>query len=289
MATPVANPHWETPPNFQNPGYAIIRQTLITQNQAGEVVPDDEWAAQQLLNAWEEDRQARQTAWDEAAAQEERERGEAEAERLREEEEEKRAEQKKTKSKFPPIMRGMLPPKDSGFRPCQKAVTRLKNREFVELWFFTFAGCQTTKDATHTEEDGTLSVTHEDGNIQLRRTSSVASYKHLIVPDEHLPWKDLLQAKNVFLEQIAKASWPKDYLQMFTQFYCALEVRSELRQAHGNGERVLVLYHARARREWFATPFDISTFNEEWMTEAHKEMWDGVHMQELRRLEEKVM
>ena len=35
-------------------------------------------------------------------------------------------------------------------------------------------------------------------------------------------------------------------------------------------------------------PFDISVINNNWMMEAHKEMWDNAHMQELRRIEEKV-
>ena len=288
MANQQINPHLETPPNFSTPGYALIRQALIAQNQDNEEIQDDEWAAKQLLDAWETDRQVRQATWDEAVAQEERERAETEAERLREDEEVRTAEEKKKKAKFPPIIRGMLPPKDSGFRPCGKAITKLKNREFVELWFFTFAGCQITKDATLAEEDGTLTFTQEDGSIQLRRSSSTAGYKHLIVPDERLLWKDLLQAKNVFLEQISKHGWPDEYLQMFTQFYCTLELRSELRQAHGHGEKILVLYHARARREWFTSPFDISTINEDWMNEAYKDMWDSVHMLELRKLEDQV-
>ena len=75
---------------------------------------------------------------------------------------------------------------------------------------------------------------------------------------------------------------------MFTQFYCTLELRSELRQAHGYGEKILVLYHARARREWFTFPFDISTINEDWMNEIYKDMWDSVHMLEIRKVEEKV-
>ena len=82
---------------------------------------------------------------------------------------------------------------------------------------------------------------------------------------------------------------------MFTNFYCTLELRSELRQAHRFGERILILYHARARREWFAlaksgkSPFDISVIEDDWMTEAHKEMWDNVHMQEIRNIKEEVM
>lgn len=80
---------------------------------------------------------------------------------------------------------------------------------------------------------------------------------------------------------------------MFTEFYCKLELRSELWESHGNGEKTLILYHARARREWFdsiwcKTPFDISIIHEPWMTEAHKKMWDGVHMQEIQKAGEKV-
>ena len=80
---------------------------------------------------------------------------------------------------------------------------------------------------------------------------------------------------------------------MFTNFYCKLKLQSELRQPHGHGEKILILYHARARREWFDAArlknlFDISVIDEDWMVEAHKEMWDNVHTQEIRKVEEKV-
>ena len=296
MATADRDPSSETPPNFQAAAYALIRRALIDQHQRDGTELDDEGAAKQLLDTWEEERQVRQRAWEEAAAEKEREREEAEAERLREESEARKAEEKKKKVKFPPLVPGLPPPKDSGFRPCQKAITKLGNLEFVELWFFTFDGCKITKEATITEEDNTISFTQENGHIQLRKSSSVASYKHLIVPDERLTWKDLLQAKNVFLECIDKNGWPDSYLKMFTNFYCKLEFRPELRQTHGHGEKILILYHARARREWFDSVrlqnlFDLSIIDEDWMSEAHKEMWDNIHtqgIQRIQRVEEKV-
>ena len=103
MANPDRDPRLESPPNFQTAAYAPTRQALITQNQTDGTVLDDQWAAQQLLDAWEADRLDRQTAWDEAVAREEQERTEAEAERRREEDEARKAEEKKRKAKFPPI------------------------------------------------------------------------------------------------------------------------------------------------------------------------------------------
>lgn len=151
---PQINPRTDTPPNFNAPGYDLVRQALIVQNQDNEVEQDDYWAAKQLLDAWEADGQARQVTWDEAAAQEERERVETEVERLGEDEKVRTAEKKK-KARFPPIIRGALAPKDSGFRPCEKAISRLKSREVTEPLFFPFAGCQITKDAASANEDGT--------------------------------------------------------------------------------------------------------------------------------------
>ena len=286
------NPGLETPPNFQALGYAPIRLALIARSRDDDAELDDEGAAQQLLDAWEAERKNRQDAWEEVIAIEARERAEAETERLQEEEEARKTDEKKRKTKFPPIVPGMPPPKGSGFRPCQKALAKLDTLEFVEMWFFTFAGCQITKDASVLDEDNTLSLSQENGNIQLRRATSTASYRHLIIPDERLGWKDLLMAKNVFLEQIARSGWPQQYLRMFTDFYCKLELRPELRQTHGHGEKILIIYHARARREWFDSaraknPFDISVIDEDWMTEAHKEMWDNVHAQEIRKIEDR--
>jgi len=87
MVTIDKNPNRDTPPNFQAAEYNLIRRALITQNQTDGIEIDDEGMAKLLLDAWEEERQVRQTAWDKAGAAEERERAEAEAERLREEDE----------------------------------------------------------------------------------------------------------------------------------------------------------------------------------------------------------
>ena len=56
MMTLETNPGLETPPNFQAPGYAPIRQTLIARSRDGNDEIDDEGAAQQLLDAWEAER-----------------------------------------------------------------------------------------------------------------------------------------------------------------------------------------------------------------------------------------
>ena len=56
METLAGNPSLETPPNFQAPRYAIIRQALINQNQTEGNKMNNEGAAQRLLDAWEDDR-----------------------------------------------------------------------------------------------------------------------------------------------------------------------------------------------------------------------------------------
>ena len=111
---PHGNPSLETPPNFRAAGFAPIRRALIIQNQTDGNELDNESAAKQLLDVWEDNRQSRQMAWEEAAAEVERERAEAEAEKLREEDETRKAEKK---TKFPPLVPGMPPPKGSGFHP----------------------------------------------------------------------------------------------------------------------------------------------------------------------------
>lgn len=287
------NPNLEIPPDFRAPGYAPIRLALITQHQDDENPLDEDGAAQQLLDAWEAERQDRQATWDERVAEEERTREETEAENRREEEEARRQEEKKKKSKFPPLVLGVPPPKDSISRPYQHAIDKLRDLEFVELWFFSFAGCQAAKNDISAEDNDALSITQEGGNIQLKRSSVNTSWKHLLIPDDQLSWKDLLQARNTFLEWMAKTEWPQLYLIMFTNFYCQLELRNELHQSHGHGEKILILYHARARRAWYDALkakelFDISVFQEEWMSQAHKEVWDRIHMQEIRKFQDKV-
>ena len=101
------NPSLDTPPDFQSVGYTLICQALIAQNPGDENGLDNEGTARQLLDAWEEERQTRQAAWDETAAEEERERAEAEVERLWEEDKMRKAEEKKRRTKFPTLILGI--------------------------------------------------------------------------------------------------------------------------------------------------------------------------------------
>ena len=80
MSTRDQNPSLETPPDFRTPGYTLIHQALIAQDQGNGNNLDDNSAAKQLLDAWEEERWTRQATWDKATAEEERERTALEAE-----------------------------------------------------------------------------------------------------------------------------------------------------------------------------------------------------------------
>jgi hypothetical protein len=77
-------------------------------------------------------------------------------------------------------------------------------------------------------------------------------------------------AKTSLLYYMTELSWDIAYVRALASFYVALESHPRRRQGV-NGDKVLLLYQAEVRREWFQqltqeriqTVFDISIINEE--------------------------
>ncbi|KAF8873569.1 hypothetical protein BD779DRAFT_1451713, partial [Infundibulicybe gibba] len=161
------------------------------------------------------------------------------------------------------IVASNLQPRPSGF-----AITKLENFEYIDLWYFTRAGCmEAAAQARATDNEG-LSLTGGQNNerLGLRSTSTATASKNAI-QDEALPWNEFTQARYAYLDYLPKAGWPRELYTDMAAFFIHVETHP-LARTGDMGQKVLLEYQARTRRDWHdharrGTVFNISELNED--------------------------
>ena len=83
-----------------------------------------------------------------------------------------------------------------------------------------------------------------------------------------------------------KARWPQSHLEGLASFFLSLEL-SELR-VRPNGERILLVYQARVRRDWHdalkkGDGYNIAMINSALLRSIAEEVWDLVQAETQKR------
>lgn len=92
----------------------------------------------------------------------------------------------KKKSKMVDFMEGQAPPDIICLCPSPYTIQRLYSYNFVELWYFTQAGCKDAAVTHHTNADDVFSITNSNNILTLHPVASVKASKNTIID------KDLL-------------------------------------------------------------------------------------------------
>jgi hypothetical protein len=108
--------------------------------------------------------------------------------------------------------------------PCEYARNRLKNWEYVPLWYFCPEG-------------------RAEALTECRKSTDDACKQ-----DHELTWGQFGLARFNFLANIRSYNWPKHYIDSLFNFFRNVCTHN-LRLRNG-GERILLLYASRVRREW---------------------------------------
>jgi hypothetical protein len=285
-----SDPGLETCPDFSAPPFEVVRQAMLATG-----LDSTEVAIQHLSEAWLQHNHARREAWarqleEDRAAEEQAEtaRREAEEEQRRQEAEVLEAERQEVEKKKPKMsdfddrttVADVLHP-----RPAQFALNKLESFEYVELWYFTPEGCiDATEDHASVAEDA-YGLTKNEDYVALRPLASFRASRN-VVQDQNLTWRQLEIGRHTFLDFAAAAKWPIRHLEALGQFWLALEI-SEYR-LRPRGERILLIYQARVRREWHDSlkrqqGFNIGKINHALLRKVADEVYDNWRADATRR------
>jgi hypothetical protein len=285
------NPALENCPDFSSEPFGFIRDTLVATNQI-----THEQAAIDLSTAWNLANDARTITWnqqeeEDRLARDEASRAAQEEQDLRRAQIEQEAEaERREKEKKKPKLNGFDENKVVGNsvapRPAAFALNKLENFEFVELWYFTQEGCLDASDTHRTVADEAFGLSKVDGFIALK---PIASFKasRSVLRDVDLTWRQMTMGKTSLLHHMARAGWSASHTTALAHFFLNLEM-SDYR-SRPNGERILLAYQARVRREWHDAlkrdeGFNIGIINDNLLRAIADEIWDIIRAEGMKKV-----
>src|SRR5271156_2635622 len=283
------DPHLEAMPDHAGPHYQVLRDALVLNG-----MPADQ-AIQALDNSWITNHDARILIWDQqvaddaAAAQQLVPEPQVPADPVPQAQpmpEEDRDDVEKKKPKMRDFddattVGNYIPP-----RPAQYALRRIEDFEYVELWYLSTEGCSDATQHQLTQADDTFGLAKVDDMVTLKSFSSIKASKN-VVPDAELSFRQMSMAKNAFIPLMAKYQWSQKAITAFAQLFTQLELHP-LRQREF-GERALITYQARVRREWhdqlkLGSAFNIGIINENLLQSTYKELLDQAQLLSLNEV-----
>jgi hypothetical protein len=283
----IHDPHLEVIPDHTGLHYDALR-TVLTQNGLS---PEE--AVQALNDSWTQNHAARVLAWD---AQVENDAAVAAALAQQNDplavpqdppqQEDERAEGEKKKLKMKDFDDTSVIGNYIAPRPAQYALRRIEDFDYVELWYLTPEGCSDATQLQLTQSDDTFGFTKVDDVVALKSFSSLKASKN-VVPDAELSFRQMSMAKNAFIPLMSKYQWPEKAINATAQFFTQLELHP-LRQREF-GERALITYQSRVRREWhdqlkLGSAFNLGILNEDLVQSIYRELLDKAQLRSLNEV-----
>jgi hypothetical protein len=280
------DPHLEVIPDHAGAHYDVLRNALTGNGMT------PEQAIQALNDSWTQNHNARVQAWDQQVADD----AAAAAALLAQEpeqqpqdpppQEEERAEGEKKKPKMRDFDEATSVGNYIAPRPAQYALRRIEDFEFVELWYFTPEGCSDASQLQLTQHDDTFGLTKVDDLVTLKPISSLKASKN-VIPDAELSFRQVSMAKNTLIPLMTKFQWSEKAINAFAQLFTQLELHPYRQREFG--ERALIIYQARVRREWhdqlkIGSAFNIGKLNDDLLQGIYKELLDKAQIRSLNEV-----
>jgi hypothetical protein len=130
------------------------------------------------------------------------------------------------------------------------------------------------------QSDDTFGLAKVDNLVTLRTVASARASKNAI-PDAELNFWQMSMAKNTLIELMSKHRWTAKAITAFAQFFTRLELHPYRQREQG--EKALIVYQARVRRDWHdklktGAAFNISIINEDLLQNVYREILDESHL-----------
>ncbi|KAH7907933.1 hypothetical protein BJ138DRAFT_1013764 [Hygrophoropsis aurantiaca] len=277
----LVDPALEEQPDHSSAMYQGLRTAIIGNTQTTE-----EEAAERLTELWRTARDDRTVRWQAQLEEDARIAAEAEQERQAQEAQEReqreqaaeleRQEAEKKKLKINDFDDNRQVDSSLVPHPSAYAMSKLEHFEYVELWYFTQAGCAEAAIEAKSTSDDAYGLTKVDGFAAFRRVSDLKASRK-VVQDHLLSWRDFDIGKTNLLYHIDKLKWPKKHQDALMVFFLTI-VNHEYR-VRPRGEEALVIYASRVRYNWHEflkrnQGYNISLFNNELFQTIVSEVWD---------------
>ncbi|KAJ3898642.1 hypothetical protein F5879DRAFT_597301 [Lentinula edodes] len=152
--------------------------------------------------------------------------------------------------------------------------------KYVPLWYFLPDAEREAREQMREVVDNNCFEFQSDpaiasnASLTLVSTTSICASPNAL-PDLHLTWNQVMQAKSGFLGALSLGAFPDKHVNMFAQFFVNMEMHPELRKT--NSEHTMALYQAETCLSWYkdnekGDPFDLAVIIEETLDECHNKI-----------------
>ena len=274
------NPNLTEAPDFTLMVYAIAPDAIAAQHQI-----TAEAAVECLNEAWTTDNNAKKLAWEEqelADHEEVVQRAWEQDQRIREpqcDEQNKAREPEKKKPKLNSFVTNCPIATAIKLCPSHFALLKLEEHDYIELSYFTPAGCAKAASNNHAVAKEAFAFSKVNNLVSLRPISAFkASSK--VIQDDKLSWHEISIAKINLLQCMEETGWPKDHIITLTTFYLNLE--NHPKRQEPDSDTVLLAYQAQLCHEWHVQlksttgkpAFNISFINNDLIKKIGVKMWN---------------
>jgi hypothetical protein len=298
------DPSQDVQPDFRTQAYAAIRDIMT----AGGNLSEEE-AMEALTASWTRDHEERMERWGEQQREEEA-RAEEVNDQQREEAPPRRQEppnppvreEQAPRAISPPASENEEPPAEARSKklnplrkgkeitpssiaqPSAYALRKLKNKEYIELWYFTEKGCEDARGAATSVPSDVFAISRVAGSLALRSLDATTASKAMI-PDENLSMMEIIVAQKLLLQHMQEQGWPQDYVASLAQFFLEL-IYHDIHRNSALGEQIIIRYQAQVRREWhsvISSPkkqdvFDIGVISSKRLDEIERQIIRDNHL-----------
>ncbi|KAF9224258.1 hypothetical protein BS17DRAFT_703744, partial [Gyrodon lividus] len=103
--------------------------------------------------------------------------------------------------------------------PSQYALQKLSSFDFIELWYFTLAGCLgKAKHSNKSQADDIFGISKVNDHLMVHSITSICVSCN-VLPDHKLPFPKFLTVKNCFLKYAKKVDWPNKNLDALAKLF----------------------------------------------------------------------
>ncbi|KAF8154174.1 hypothetical protein B0H34DRAFT_790381 [Crassisporium funariophilum] len=276
------NPNMAESPDFDSAEFQEAYAPLATEQNTVENIINT------LKAAWTRDNDAKKARLGDANVQERNAAAEAEEaakeKELQETQEASHREKEKRKPKLRNFTANKVVDSVSDTRPSPYAVHKLRQGEYVELYYFTQEACSEAERSEQTAAKDNITFTAVGDQLFMKPAAAYKAAKK-VIRDEDLTFKQLTLAKTDMLRHMGQEEWPEQHIIALGIFFIKLECH-RLRKQDG-GDAVVLRYQAQVRREWTEAlkstsdedVFDISVINDTRLNQMYTEHLNARHSQ----------
>lgn len=180
-----------------------------------------------------------------------------------------------------PAWTGRPTPNFLDVRPARHVLKRLEKREYVELWYFTMAGCQDAAARDLAAPQDTFNLVSTDNGLLLQDTEA-ATGSSRVVKDELLSYQEWAEGNHRLIDCMEQLGWDVYEVEELSMFFVHLDLHPLKSEPYGL--QAILRYQDRVRRDWtsclkIGKAYAISSINTTLLNDYHRQISNEVQAQ----------